>query len=934
MSRDDLTAKIEYYTRLIDSNPQDVSAFLNRGSIYSELRLYSAALADYGRAIELKPDSALSYFNRGNLYLSREEYAEAIDDFGRALAIDPQDAQTYSNRGVAFEKQGAFELALTDYDRALELAPNLVLPRINRGNACRLMGDYEGSIAAYNDAILHFPKGGSIYSRRAYTYFQQGDYEAAIRDFDEARRLGHITAESELHRGHAYHALRQPEEAVAAFSKAIELDPSNAFAYGICGWNQAKLGRLAEAKTNLLECLRLEPNNSQALFSMGVVLQIEGDLWKSRQFFEKAASLGHAHASEAAALMRMRLQLGEGEESGITGQSNDIIGSSRSPEQKERSPVSEDQFIHTDKTSGDEAIIMQDLSENAPFTRFDGWLKSMRPIDLDDEQAGALKITFARFFEAANTSEQVEAGTRAFHRGQLVVTEPAFPFRRFAGGPDLPASRYYAVCMDETGNDGGTLENELWAYVDPKTSGDISIWDYSDPRLVGPRLANQSRYTEAEFPRHAIGVTFHSRRGITSPFYTELKKTDRGQQGARIHLDDDFTVFFPLRVEHVSIERTIDLRLPHVQEWFAKRVFSGISTACYIYHEDVGDAENVVDILRVAQRQLLIDIDDISAAKTRGLNDDKTVAQIISDRTEFITYAGSPEGEHNCGKCPEMNFYALLLLLTYHPRGGSPITDAIGSWLREIGANALIFPSARTDIHLDIEDGTVKYFEGWNLVDFRDAPAPPKKLRIIQYPASYIDLRRQFRCSLADPAERRLRGSFQVRGIMERQQMEWIAGQELFWQTQRFSEEEALHRKDFVGLCYAGYEALVSLAELRTCVKAHMMDVDDMIDRKVDHEKQSKKVGQWFAEYLDQRVQNQTTTDGEIKFGKEWFFYRLDSYFEPQIICPICEYSRLWCIDRGEQADEKCPSCDYERPNTLDPEQTMQKFLELCRHAS
>lgn len=249
-----------------------------------------------------------SFLNQGHLHLSREEFDEAINDFTQALILNPEDAQTYNNRGVAYEKCKSYKLAVADYDRALELDPTLLFPRINRGNAFRLLCDYARSIAAYDDALVVAPNDGSIYSRRAFAHFDQEDYLAAVRDFEKAQRLGYVTVASAICRGHAYHVLRQPEEAVVALSEAINLDPSNAFAHGLRGWNLAKIGRPAEARASIMECLRLEPNNTQGLFSLGVILQAEGDLEKSLQIFQKAASLGDPKASEAIAFITESLQ--------------------------------------------------------------------------------------------------------------------------------------------------------------------------------------------------------------------------------------------------------------------------------------------------------------------------------------------------------------------------------------------------------------------------------------------------------------------------------------------------------------------------------------------------------------------------------------------------------------------------------------------------
>jgi hypothetical protein len=53
--------------------------------------------------------------------------------------------------------------------------------------------------------------------------------------------------------------------------------------------------------------------------------------------------------------------------------------------------------------------------------------------------------------------------------------------------------------------------------------------------------------------------------------------------------------------------------------------------------------------------------------------------------------------------------------------GGNGATRIAGQWLRSLGADALVFPSARSNSYVEVRDGEVDAFSGWNLVDYRAA---------------------------------------------------------------------------------------------------------------------------------------------------------------------------------------------------------------------
>jgi hypothetical protein len=97
----------------------------------------------------------------------------------------------------------------------------------------------------------------------------------------------------------------------------------------------------------------------------------------------------------------------------------------------------------------------------------------------------------------------------------------------------------------------------------------------------------------------------------------------------------------------------------------------------------------------------------------------------------------------------------------------------MGRWFRQIGANALIYPSARTDVECILHNGKVTLSRGWNLVDYRGAPEPDQAARIIMAPDSWWGL-------LGAYTNVQILGdgqSWRIVGPM-REQMEWFHNQQ------------------------------------------------------------------------------------------------------------------------------------------------------------
>jgi tetratricopeptide (TPR) repeat protein len=91
------------------------------GFAYSDLQDYERALEDYGRAIALNPEDATAYNNRGLAYSDLQDYERALEDYGRAIALNPEDATAYYNRSCAYALMSCAGEACEWLQKAIDL---------------------------------------------------------------------------------------------------------------------------------------------------------------------------------------------------------------------------------------------------------------------------------------------------------------------------------------------------------------------------------------------------------------------------------------------------------------------------------------------------------------------------------------------------------------------------------------------------------------------------------------------------------------------------------------------------------------------------------------------------------------------------------------------------------------------------------------------
>lgn len=96
------------------------------------------------------------------------------------------------------------------------------------GNKAMSTKDYGAAIAAYSKAIELHSKNPVYFSNRSAAYAQVGQHDKAIEDAREASRVDPKFGKAYSRLGHALFSSGRYQEAVEAYEKGVEVDPSNA----------------------------------------------------------------------------------------------------------------------------------------------------------------------------------------------------------------------------------------------------------------------------------------------------------------------------------------------------------------------------------------------------------------------------------------------------------------------------------------------------------------------------------------------------------------------------------------------------------------------------------------------------------------------------------------------------------------------------------
>ena len=253
--------------------------------------------------------------------------------------------------------------------------------------------------------------------------------------------------------------------------------------------------------------------------------------------------------------------------------------------------------------------------------------------------------------------EQLEAAAQ--HNLHMIVNEAKR--RRYAEDETLNRGSYFSVCTNADGDDGGTMVREMNAYRDPKSGGRTEAFDLND---TNGREALQSLGYPVGDRQKAFAVVifdpvdFSERNGELAFSTASANSVEKLEYRV---------IVVPYVVEYFEIERVIDLRKRHVQNWIYRKFRVG---------------------------------DGIILKKPNGTN--------------------------------IRSFFEMMPTLMTPEIGGNEITNAIGLWMRRHDINALVFPSARSDVFVEYTRGEISAFGGWNMVRYTGSPIE-KLHKIKQY---------------------------------------------------------------------------------------------------------------------------------------------------------------------------------------------------------
>jgi tetratricopeptide (TPR) repeat protein/WD40 repeat protein len=207
--------------------------------------------------------------------IGREKYSLILSFF-------PFHAEAYYQRGLAYGHHKQWAEAREDFSQAIVLKPGYLDAIVQRGHASYELQDWGAAAEYYSAALDVKPKDANLRHKRAHALEYQGHKEEAIAEFSKAIELDRRNPAHWACRGGIYYGLKQWDKVVDEFSMVLELKTDNADSRSKRSHAYCALGQLNKASEDLAWLVQHFPPSERNVDYAGVLL-LQGDLETYRQ---------------------------------------------------------------------------------------------------------------------------------------------------------------------------------------------------------------------------------------------------------------------------------------------------------------------------------------------------------------------------------------------------------------------------------------------------------------------------------------------------------------------------------------------------------------------------------------------------------------------------------------------------------------------------
>jgi len=191
---------------------------------------YEAAADLLARAVELDPNFVVAQYSLGLVHQALGNRWKAAAQFRASTQLDPTYPEPFKALGDLFMSapRRLYDQAVEAYQKALELRPFYAEAYVGLGDARAAKGEVDGAVAAYQRALLYNPANPKVHLSLGKIYYaEKGLYYEAVAAYKKAVELDPQFLDARMGLGEVYEDKGLYQDAIAEYRKVVEVDPKH-----------------------------------------------------------------------------------------------------------------------------------------------------------------------------------------------------------------------------------------------------------------------------------------------------------------------------------------------------------------------------------------------------------------------------------------------------------------------------------------------------------------------------------------------------------------------------------------------------------------------------------------------------------------------------------------------------------------------------------